>query len=108
MYCENCGTSVEAGSKFCSACGNNIDADAQAPRTSQSNFASEGRRSSSQNLQTIILISVSALLLVTIAAWLIIPSAFHIGDHLSPSDSNIKSLLEAEWNKYSFTVPLGN
>jgi len=124
MYCENCGTSVNAGSKFCSACGNKIEADDDSLGASQSSFTGGRRRNSSYDVQTILLISISVLLFGTVGAWLIIPSTFQstrqsedhsapklnarIGDHLSPSDSNIKSLLEVEWSKYSVNVPLGN
>lgn len=75
MYCENCGTSVEAGSKFCSACGNKIEAEVGSPRASRSNSAGGRKRNSSYKVQTILLISIPALLLVVVAVWLI-PSAF--------------------------------
>src|SRR2546426_12094493 len=113
MYCENCGTSVEAGSKFCSACGNKIKADESSPRGSLSNFTDGRRRNASYKVQTIIVISIAALLLIIVMAWLTIPSSLlstrRAEEQSAPkSDSNIKSLLEAEWNKDSYTIPLGN
>src|SRR5215471_21412241 len=105
MYCENCGTSVNAGSKFCSACGNKIEADESSPRASQSSFTGGCGVKSSYNVQTLLLISIPALLLIIVGAWLVIPSALQ--STRSPSDSNMKSLLEAEWNNGSITVPFG-
>src|SRR5438128_6843303 len=110
MYCDNCGASLGAGLKFCSSCGNKVQATDSSRQTSQGEFASERRRSSSQKLQTAILISIPALLLIIAAAWLIIPNTFqsttiptrqpgeqsapkpsaHIDDPLSPSNSDVQ------------------
>src|SRR5437016_3771977 len=74
MYCENCGTSLNAGSKFCSACGKKIEADESSPRASDSTGGR--RRTSSYTVQTILLTSIPSLLLAILVPWLIIPSAF--------------------------------
>ena len=76
MYCENCGTSVNPGSKFCSACGNKIKSAEISPPDSQSSLTGGRRQNSSYNVQPILLISIPALLLIIVGASLIIPSTF--------------------------------
>lgn len=126
MYCEHCGSATGSESKFCSACGSEIQVSGNSQRTSQRRLAGARGRSSAQKLQAILLISIPALLLVIIVAWLIIPSAFQnttmrgrqpdeqsapkvntrSADTLSPSDSEVRRILDRHFNKLGYHVIL--
>jgi hypothetical protein len=124
MHCENCGASLKEDSRFCSECGTEVQGSANQHLNFQRDFARERRRSSSRQLQTIILISVPVLLFGIVMAWLIIPSTFQstrrseehsalkfntpIADNLSPSDSEVQRILDKLYNKSYHRILVGD
>ncbi len=69
MFCEHCGASIDADSKFCANCGNSLQEGLVAQRPARSYALRRGSKRPPKRLQAVLILSIPITFILLIVVW---------------------------------------
>lgn len=120
MYCDHCGASIDAGSKFCGECGNSLPEGLVAHRSARSYAQRRGSRKPPKKFPAFLIVSIPAVFILLIVVWFFSGifgtrrEAFEkvLPENTAPradplGNGEARTVIETAWNKAGVELMLG-